>query len=168
MVSQADGTEQFRAAAQALNDAADREVRTQVYGAFRRAAKPLSDRMIQEGSPELPHRGGLAARVGRAKASQSNATTGRNPSVAIRLKTPDGYSLRAMDEGHVRHPVFARAGRPRKWVVQSIPKHAFTKVFEAGADGVRKEVLDALEQVARDIRNGTARGSGAALGRSGG
>jgi hypothetical protein len=168
VVVRVEGTEQFQAAAQALNEAGDREIRKAVYAAFRRAGKPLGERMVSEGSAQLPRRGGLAARIARAKAVQSNATTGRNPSVVLKLRTTQGYNLTAMDAGVLRHPVFDRPPKVRRWVQQSVPPQAFTRVFEAGADEVRKELLTELEQVARDLRNGTARGSGAALGRGGG
>ncbi|MGX7679075.1 hypothetical protein ACSMXN_09255 [Jatrophihabitans sp. DSM 45814] len=163
-----EANEQFTAAAKALNEAADKTIRTEVYAAFRRAAKPLGESIIREGSAELPHRGGLAARVAKAKLAQSNATTGNNPKVAISLKVREGYSLKSMDAGTIRHPVFSRADRTQVWVKQSIRSGAFTRPFEAGADPVRKEVLTALENVARQIRDGTARGAGTALGNQGG
>ncbi|HEY2088601.1 MAG TPA: hypothetical protein VGH54_21600 [Mycobacterium sp.] len=150
----ADGTEAFLAAAQALNEAGDKELRKEVYAAFRRVAKPLGERMIAEGAAELPHRGGLAARVAAARLSQSNATTGRNPAVAIKLKVREGYNLRTFDQGTIRHRVFGS----NRWVAQSIRAGAFTRPFEAGADQVRKELIAALEKVANGIREGTEGG----------
>lgn len=168
MAVRVEGTEQFQAAAQALNDAGDREIRKAVYAAFRRAGKPLGERIVAEGSAQMPRRGGLSARIAQAKVAQSNATTGRNPSVVLKLRTAQRYNLTAMDAGVLRHPVFDRPNKLRRWVQQRVPARAFSTVFEAGADDVRAQLLDELEHVARQIRDGTARGSGASMGRRGG
>jgi hypothetical protein len=154
-----DGTEQFKAAAHALNEAADKGIRREVYAAFRRVAKPLGEQIVEKGSQRLPRRGGLAARVAAAKVGQSNATTGKNPSVAIRVRAREGYDLKSVDAGTLRHPVFARAGRPRVWSATKVNPNAFTAPFEGGVDQVRTEVLAALERVAEQIRSGSAGGS---------
>jgi hypothetical protein len=156
--SSPDGTEAFRRAAQTLNEAGDKDLRREVYAALRRAAKPLGDKVIAEGSSGLPGRGGLRARVAAAKFGQSNATTGRNPGVSLRFRTTQGYDLAAMDRGQLRHPVFARAGQPRTWVRQSIRAKLFTTPFEAGVEPVRKEIVAAMEAVAQDIAAKTSRG----------
>jgi hypothetical protein len=149
-----EGTEQFKAAAQALNEAADKLLRKEVYAAFRTAARPLGETIVKQGAAALPKKGGLSARVAAAKVGQSNATTGKNPKVAISIRTREGYALAAMDRGILRHKVF-NTGR---WVTQKITPGAFTKPFEAGADDVRKEVLAALVRVAEQIKAGTAGG----------
>ena len=146
-----EGTEQFKAAAHALNEAADKALRREVYKAFKTAAKPLGERIVQEGSGALPHRGGLSARVAAAKVGQQNATTGKNPKVAIKIRAREGYALAAMDRGVLRHKVF-KTGR---WVTQQIAPNAFTKPFQAGAEPVRKEVLAALVRVAEQIAGGS-------------
>jgi hypothetical protein len=149
-----EGSENFKAAAQALNAAADKGLRTELYAAFRAAAKPLGEKVIAQGAAEMPKAGGLSARVAAAKVAQSNATTGKNPKVALSLKTREGYALKKFDAGEIRHRVFG-SGR---WVVQKIRPGAFTRPFEAGAGDVRKEVLKALERVAEQIRSGSAGG----------
>lgn len=144
-VSRADSSAQFREAAKALNEAADKGLRREVYAGFRKAAKPLGERMISQGAAEMPHHGGLAARIAASKLAQSNSTTGRNPSITLSLRSREGYDLKAMDAGILRHPVFGR------WLAGVKPQRlrpgAFTRPFEAGADGVRKEVIAALNRV---------------------
>lgn len=146
----------FRAAAQALNEAADKELRKQVYAAFRKASKPLGETVIREGSAKMPHRGGLSARLATAKLSQSNSTTGRNPGITLRIKSREGYELPALDRGRLRHPVF---GRRRRWVLQRVPARAFSTPFEQGREQVANEVTRALEDVAQDIARQTRRAS---------
>lgn len=141
------GAEEFKKAAQALNAAADKTLRREVYAGFRRAAKPLGIRVIASASEEMPHRGGLSMRIAASKMGQANSTTGRNPSVTLNFRSAQGYDLAAMDKGMLRHPVFGQS----VWVTQPIRAGAFTRPFNAGADGVRKEMLTALRNVNDDI-----------------
>jgi hypothetical protein len=150
-MNEADRGAAFRQAAKALNEAGDKTLRKEVYGAFRRAVKPLGESVIAVGSAQLPRRGGLAARVAASKVGQSNATTGKNPAVSMSIRSREGYNLKAMDAGILRHPVFAQPGQKRVWAQQSIRALAFTTPFEAGAPAVRDEVMKALQAVADDI-----------------
>ena len=125
-----------------------------MYRAFREAAKPLGQKIVERGAATLPHRGGLSARVAQSKVTQSNATTGKNPKVMLRVKTREGYDLKAMDRGQLRHPVY---GRP-VWVRQNVPAGEFTKPFEQGSEDVRRQVLAALERVADQIGRSTSGG----------
>jgi hypothetical protein len=150
----------FKAAAQALNAAGDKDLRNEVYAAFRKATKPLGESIIREGSAEMPRGGGLAARVAAAKMGQSNSTTGRNPGVALSFRTKPGttgqsYNLRALDAGIARHPTF---GNRAVWRVTSIRAGAFTRPFEAGKEPVAQQVLLALEKVAQQIARTTTTG----------
>ncbi|MGZ4559482.1 MAG: hypothetical protein ACXVGQ_00365 [Mycobacteriaceae bacterium] len=144
-----EGTEKFLQAAHALNEAGDKELRKAVYRGFRDAAKPLGERMVRAGAAAMPKRGGLSARVAGSKIGIRNATTGRNPKVEIQLKTAQGYDLKGMDRGEVRHPVFARAGRKRVWAraPQRVPVGSFTAAFEEGAPGVRERIVRELQSV---------------------
>jgi hypothetical protein len=148
------GQAAFRAAAQALNEAGDKELRREVYAAFKKAAKPLGERIVHGGSAGLPRRGGLSARVAAAKVGQSNSTTGRNPGVALTIRTKPGDTGKSMnlvtvDKGIVRHPTF---GRRTVWRVTKVTPELFTKEFEAGREPVAREVLDALQTVADRIQ----------------
>jgi hypothetical protein len=154
-----EGAAAFKAAAQALNDAADKDLRRQVYAEFRAAARPLGDKVIAEGSAALPHRGGLSIRVSKARMGQSNATTGHNPSIRLNFRVKEGYDLKAMDDGNVTHPVFARPGQPRVWRRQSIRAGAFTTPFEAEVGDVERDILTGLEKVSQEIVVKTRRGS---------
>lgn len=141
----------FRAAADALNEAADKELRKQVYARLRKIAKPLGVKVIREGSARLPRAGGLSARVAAAKMSQSNSTTGRNPGVALRFRTSPTMDLQGMDEGIVRHPYWGHWVRGAK--PQSIRPRAFSDPFEAGREPVAAEIVKAMEDVAKQIEH---------------
>lgn len=147
----APGTDDFLKAARALNEAGDRKLRLGVYKGFRAAAKPLGQEMVTALGESMPKRGGLAARVAASKVGIRNATTGNNPRVEIALRSAQGYKLKPMDEGNLRHPVFARQGqKKRTWVRQSVPSGAATRAFEAGAPAVRRRIVSELTQVIDD------------------
>lgn len=154
-----DGAAAFKAAAQALNDQGDKELRKNVYGAFRKAAKPLAESVIREGAREMPKRGGLSAKVAGSKSGQSNSTTGRNPGVTLTfrgVKDVEGKNmdLKTLDVGIARHPTFGRRGLGQ-WKVTNVPKGAFTRPFEAGLEPVKRELFRVLEDAAADIARKT-------------
>lgn len=145
-----EGTADFIKAARALNEAGDRELRKAVYRGFRTAAMPLGQRMIAGLAADMPKRGGLSARIAASKAGIRNATTGSNPRVVITLRSPSGTKLKPLNEGNLKHPVFARKGSDRKsfrWVMQSVPSGAATRAFNEGAPAVRAVVIRDLNQV---------------------
>lgn len=157
MTVKAEGTQEFVKAAHALNDLGNRKVRLAVYKGFRNSARPLGQSMVRAGAAAMPKRGGLSERVASSSVGISNATTGRNPRVELRLKTPQGYDLKAMDAGELRHPVFARANAKRTWVRQGVPAGSFTAAFEEGAPGVRAELIRELNTVIDETARKRAR-----------
>lgn len=139
-----EGTEQFKAAAHALNQLGDRDVRRAVYAGFREVGQPLGIRSRDAGAAAMPRRGGLSARLRQARVGQQNATTGSNPRVVIRISAREGYDLPALDRGQLRHPVF---GRRNVWREQAVPAKAWSTEFEKGAPEVRDKVIAQLEDV---------------------
>lgn len=139
-----EGTEHFKRAAQALNELGDRGVRRAVYKGFREVGKPLGEAARAAGAAAMPRRGGMAARVAAARIGQTNATTGANPRVVVRLSTAEGYDLPGLNRGTLRHPVF---GRRNTWRSQPVAPNSFTDGFEAGAPQARDAVIRQLEQV---------------------
>lgn len=142
-----EGSDDFKRAAHELSDLGDRQLRLATGRSLRAVAKPLGESMVHEGAARLPRAGGLAARVDAASVSVLASLGGRNPRVVIRLKTREGYRLKQMDEGNLRHPVFARDGRKPTWVRQTVPGGGFTRAFQAGASMVRRRVSDELQRV---------------------
>lgn len=150
----------FQAAAQALNEAGDKDVRRDVYASFRKVTKPLGAKVIREGAAKMPRAGGFAAIVARAKMGQSNATTGRNIGVALTFRTSPSHDLRSLEAGTLRHPVYPRPGEKAAWRSQSVPAHAFSTPFKAGQPAVSREIVHMLETVARDIAHKTSQAGG--------
>lgn len=145
----------FLAAAEVLNEAGDKGLRNEVYADFRKAARPLGEKVIAQGAAAMPKRGGLSAILAKAKMSQSNSTTGRNPAVALSFRTNPSHALKAMNDGDVRHPAWPRPGVKRVWRVTKVEPGAYSRPFEAGRDDVAKEIVDGLNRVAQEIARKT-------------
>lgn len=150
-----EGTDDFKRAAQALTGLGDRGVRLATQKGLRASAKPLGEDMVRGGAADMPHRGGLSARVAASQVRVLASLTGGNPRVVISLRTREGYRLKAMDQGNLRHPVFAREGRKTTWVRQTVPAGGFSDAFAAGAPMVRRDltrqVQQALDAAARTV-----------------
>lgn len=112
-------------------------------------AKELNEEVIRVGSDEMPHSGGLAARIAAAHGGVSVVFSGSRVAVTLRDKTEEGYRLRAIDKtGVVRHPVF---GHRKVWAATNVPERAFTKVFEAGAPKVRQDLRAAVQRTLAEL-----------------
>jgi hypothetical protein len=90
----------------------------------------------------LPQTGGLADRVASAP-MRISVTTGR---VRIMAKGMD----RRSETGRLRHPVF---GNREVWVTQQIKPHWFTERMRERAPQVRRELVEAMDRIARKVAN---------------
>lgn len=141
------GTEDLQRVADALKQAADKDLQRATSAALRVEAKPLGLRVLRAGAEEMPRRGGLADRVGSlGSVGVSSALRGRSASVSVLLRNK-GVDLKSMDAGFVRHRVFGRG----PWVRQRVPAGAFRRAFEAEAAEVREKAVKAAQGVLDDV-----------------
>lgn len=133
----------------------DKALQKRVRTALQKAGESLARQVIEKGSERMPARGGLRSRIAAARGGVTASLSGRNVSVSIRARTREGYALRLIDRGQVRHPVF---GNQSVWVSQPVPTHAFTDAFTEGKGdatrAVNQAVQDALHDIAKDIPHG--------------
>lgn len=141
------GAEELGDLAKRLRAAGDsgKGLKRELYAGMNRATKPLRADAQKAAAEKLPQSGGLAALVAKSKFS-TRIRTGRNPGVTIVGK---GSAAATTDKGFVIHPVFGR-GRVR----QSVAPGWFTNTMRSGAPTVRKELTEAIENVADQIRKG--------------
>lgn len=139
------GAEQLGDLAKQLRAAGDsgKGIRRELYAGINRATKPLKAEAKQAAASKLPKSGGLAAVVAKSKLS-TRTRAGRDPGVTITAK---GVGM-TTDRGYVRHPVFNTGA----WVRQSVPSGWFTETMRDAAPAVRKELLEAMDDVADKIR----------------
>lgn len=129
-------------AARALKNA-DRTIRLEYSRAVRVIAKPLGETVLARGADKLPRKGGLSDRVKAAKVSVSATQT----RAVVSLKTEEGYDLRAMNRGRLRHPTYGH----KPWVGQAIEAGVFTQAFEEEAPAARAALLAAGERALKKI-----------------
>lgn len=125
---------------------ADKVIRKELLQGIRDGAKPITAAVKANAAAVLPHRGGLAALIGKSSVRVQTKTSASGAGVRIVAKNPK--NIRGMDEGRLRHPVFGNRGT---WVEQSVPAHWFTGPVEKSADGLRLHVAQAIERAANQI-----------------
>lgn len=123
-------------------------LRKELYRGINRATKPAKADAKAAAARELPQRGGLARLVASSRFSTRTRTGGRNVGVSIVAK---GTAVRTTDRGFLRHPVF---GNREVWVTQRVDPGWFTETLQKSAPKVRREVLDAMRDVAEQIARG--------------
>jgi hypothetical protein len=120
-------------------------LKRELYAGMNRATKPLRAEAQKAAGSRLPHSGGLAALVAKSKLS-TKILTGRDPGVSI---VANGLAAILADRGYVIHPVF---GNREAWVRQSVPGGWFSDTMRNAAPAVRSELINAMDDVADQIR----------------
>lgn len=144
-----EGADQLGDVARRLKETGDKELRKELYRGIQRAAKPLSAAAQRSARANLPKRGGLNEWVASSKFSVSTSG-GKDPAVRISGRKV-GHDLKALDRGRLRHPLY---GNRRRWYNQQIRPGWFSEPMTEGASGVRREIVDVLEDIARRVAHG--------------
>jgi hypothetical protein len=141
-----------------LKRAAQGDLRKQLHKQVREAAKPLLPAVRRSAASRFPSKGGLNTHMARGARYRTVAKTGlATAGVSIRANKTDP---RADTRGRIAHPVPQRNGEPvrdergrRVMAVQHFPEAVgfFRDPIEAGAVGVRRELLDTLERWADEF-----------------
>jgi hypothetical protein len=134
--------------------AAPKELTKQLRREMRAEAKPTIQDIKSYARAILPNRGGLADRVaGQSYGLRSTFTTkgvGIKFAATMRMK-----SLKDIDAGRLRHPVF---GNRKKWVQQSVTPGFFTGPIEDDVPRLRAAMLKAMEKTADEAIKGVGTG----------
>jgi hypothetical protein len=137
------GGEKFAVAAAKLRRG-EQELPRELQRALVRSAPPLIRAAKASASARLPKQGGLNRVVAGARMRARPRANG------IRI-TADGIEqLKFTNSGKVRHPVH---GNLKIWVTQAIPKAKswFDKPIRERADDIERELVKALDKIARRI-----------------
>jgi hypothetical protein len=142
-----DDAAEFRAVAIRLKLAGEVELRKAMYRNIRLATLPARAAVRASAMETLPKSGGLNAWVAKATTRTTILTGARTAGVAIRV-TKRGHDMKDVDAGVVRHPVFARSGRPRTWVSQSVPSGFASRPLTALSPAVGAACMVAMRETA--------------------
>jgi hypothetical protein len=149
------GADEFARLSRQLKEAGQKGLQREFTQAISRSVKPLKAELPASARTHLPRRGGLAERVAGSRIGFTRRTSGRG--VGLRVQAKNAYHLAQMDKGFVRHPVFKRRGEESRsfvWVTQRVIPGWFTDPTDAAAPRIRREVLRAMDDVARKINAG--------------
>ena len=134
------------------------DLRKQLHKEMKEAAKPLLPAVRRSAAARFPTQGGLNRHMARGARYRTVARTGAaTAGVSIRANKTDP---RTDTRGRIAHPVPQRDGEPvrddkgrRVMAVQYFPEAVgyFRDPIEAGAVGVRRELLDGLERWADEF-----------------
>ena len=141
------GVEQLLDLSKALKQAGATDLSRELNRAISDAAKPLRAELRKSARETLPKSGGLAESVAGARISTTRSTSRRNPGVRIRTRR---NQLAAMNEGHVRHPVFGRD----VWVEQSVTPGWWDRPTDAASPDIQADVEAAMDRVTRKLVGG--------------
>ena len=136
------GSAEFAKVARAFRQA-EGELPRELTKALERSSKPLRKDAKASALEHLPSDGGLNRIVASARMTVRHIANG------IRIVAKGIDQLRLTNQGKIVHPTYGH--RPRK--LQPIPKAKdwFTRAMRDGEPKVRKELVKALDKIARRI-----------------
>lgn len=137
----------------AMDLGAARSLKNELLRGIRNSNKGTIKKIRDAARSELPHSGGLADRVAASSIGTRTRLSGQQAGVTITGTNKNIKNLRKIDEGALRHPVFARAENRKHWAwaSQSVRPGWFSKSIEADLPHIRTEIEKAMSDVTRKI-----------------
>lgn len=145
------GAHDLERLARRLKEQGGSELRKKLLKGIRETNKPTINAIREEARSTLPHRGGLADLVARSSIGTRTRTSGDNVGVEIRGTGKQVRSLRDLNAGKLRHPVY---GNRNNWVEQQIEPGWFDRPIEADLPRIHRALTDVMQDIGRDITRG--------------
>lgn len=143
------GVDQFAALSKRLKELGDKELSKEFSRAITAATKPLVQGIRQSARDTLPKRGGLAAKV-----AKSPIRTQRRANSGVRVVAKDPYNIDKLNQGRLRHPVFADPREGRKqwtWVDQHVKPGWWDRPIELAGKSIQVQVEKAMNDIAKKL-----------------
>lgn len=150
-----EGGAQLREVALRLKLAGDVELKKAMYRNLRAATEPARKAVVAEERAVLPKRGGLNEWVAETKVGHRTLIGARTAGITLvqsRKGRTRPHDLRKMNEGHLRHPVYADPSKSRRqwtWVEQDIPSGWWDRPLLASRPIVLAACLHAMHETSR-------------------
>lgn len=145
-----EGADKFGKLAKQLRVLGDKELKRELYRGINRAVKPLTEDVKKETPQFLPRR--YAFELAKSLRVRARRRAGNNPAVYLvgKAKTPKGKDrdLASLNRGRLRHPLFGNRGF---WYDQKVSPNWWDDPLFRGADQVREEIVNTLDELARKI-----------------
>ena len=149
------GGEEFAAISRRLKEAGATDLQRELSRAVVKALTPLKKELPKSALARLPSRGGLAEQIAKTRFRVRRSASVQRP--GLRLEARNVYDLIRLDDGTLRHPVFADSSEARQswtWVDQKVSPGWFTEPANAAAPKIRAEIRRAMQAVADKIDRG--------------
>ena len=140
------GQQRLYILARTLRELGARDLSNELMRGLTRAVAPMRSAIRASALSTLPSRGGLAGRIARSRITTRRRTGGRTAGVS--LVTSSEHSIRQMDRGILKHPVF---GNKEVWVTQRVNSDWWSRPIRDHAAGAREEMDRVMEEIARDV-----------------
>lgn len=145
------GARDLERVARRLKETGRKDLRKDLLAGIRKEGKDTVKDIKASAAAELPHRGGLAELVSRSSYGIRTRMSGNSIGVRVQGTSRSVKSLRALNAGRLRHPVY---GNRNVWVEQQVEPGWFDKPIERDADNIRRGVDRVLDDIARRIERG--------------
>lgn len=142
-----EGADKIAEVSRRLKETGDKELRREMARGINRATKPLKIAARAAVLAEYPKRGGLNEFVAKSRFTTRTRGGGKNPGVRI-VVNKAGHDIRALDRGRLRHPLY---GNRRFWYTQQIKPEIISGALRAGAELVRRQLAEVLDDIAKRI-----------------
>jgi hypothetical protein len=143
------GADQLARLAKQLREAGAKDLQAELGKAINRATKPIKADIRQSLKENLPKRGGLAKRAAASRLTTRRRTAAKT--AGVRIVAKGTLSLYHLNQGQVRH---RKDGKIDGGKVQSIAPGVWDKPAEAALPEVRRELVAAMDAVAKKIVRG--------------
>jgi hypothetical protein len=143
------GADKFGYLAKALKESGNKDLRKELYKGIGRSVRPLSAAVKKGTASYFPRRYALELKKSLRLKTKKLV---RNPGItrAASAKTPRGKDrdLASLNRGRLRHPLY---GNRRYWYDQDVSPNWWDEVLAEGADEVRQELVNVLDDIASKI-----------------
>lgn len=143
------GAQQLAAVAARLKAAGAGGLRKELLATIRRSARAAIPDVRESAASTLPSGGGLADLIAKSKIGVRTRLTG---SIGVQIRGDSPHSLRSLNRGRLRHPVF---GNREAWVTQQVKPGWFTDPLQKRAPAIQRDIRQAMSDIARRIEKGT-------------
>jgi len=126
-------------------------LRKELLREIRTGVRPVLPEIRDEAREILPHLGGLSEIVADAKLGVRTRTSGTGAGVRVEGRMP-GHDIKSIEDGDVRHPVFARAGKRVSWVAQRVAEGFFSRPLNKAKPKLQRSVIQAMDNAADSLR----------------
>ena len=145
------GVNQLERLGSNFKQSGNRELKKKLLAGIRKTNQPTIKSIRASAGDTLPQRGGLADEVARSKFGTRTRLTGQKVGVEIRGTGRNVRSLRQMNEGKLRKPLF---GNRKNWYEQNVEPGFFDEPIKKDLPRIRAGIKKAMDDTAKEITKG--------------